>query len=399
MGGPREMDLGECHGHWAGAGSRAASALDNLLKGVAETAALPLEQARGLPPAVYRDEALAALEQERIFRRDWSCAGLAAEIPGPGDYLTFSLAGEPILCLRGEDGEVRSFANLCRHRLMRLVEGRGSCRRLVCPYHAWSYDLEGRLIGAGHMGKKFEKSGIRLAEVRTEIWQGWIYLTLDPETPPLAELLAPLECVVARYAMADYLPIVTEDHVWRTNWKLLCENFMEGYHLPVVHRETVGAWFPVEETRFPEETFEAFTYQTFAKSEGATYGRAPAENTRLEGAWRGTSVLPTVFPAHMYVLAPDHLWYLSLRPQGVGEVAVRFGVALAPEVEASLGEARETWLSELLQFFDKVNAEDRAIVEGIFGSTASSFATPGPLSWLEREIHDFQGFLARRLCE
>lgn len=374
------------------------ASLERLLERIAETAALPLERARGLPAAVYRDERLAALERERIFRRGWTCPGLAAEIPEPGDYLTFSIAGEPIFCLRGEDGRVRSFANVCRHRLMRLLEGHGSARRIVCPYHAWSYDLEGRLVGAGQMAKSagFDKRAIRLPEIRTEIWQGWIYATLDAEAPPVAELLAPLEAVVERYAMADYVPVLRQDHLWRTNWKLLCENFMEGYHLPVVHRATVGEWFPPEETRFPEAVHEGFTYQTFAKTEAASYGLAHPGNTRLTGEWRRTSVLPTVFPAHMYVLAPDHLWYLSLRPRGVGELQVRFGLALAPEVHASLGDL-EARTAEFEAFFDRVNAEDRAVVEGIYESTASAFAEPGPLSWLEREIHDFQGWLARRL--
>jgi len=100
----------------------------------------------------------------------------------------------------------------------------------------------------------------------------------------------------------------------------------------------------------------------------------------------------------MYVLAPDHLWYLSLRPKGVGQVDVRFGVALAPEVEASIAD-RDTWVADLIKFFDHVNTEDRGVVEGIFAGSKSDFAIPGQLSWLEREIHDFQKYLSRCLTE
>ena len=213
----------------------------------------------------------------------------------------------------------------------------------------------------------------------------------------MARLLAPLEAMVAPYDMAGYLPIAEQDHVWNTNWKLLTENFMEGYHLPVTHRKTVGAWFPAEDTVFPSESFPAFTFQTFTKSEGATYGRAHPANTRLEGPERFTSVMPTVFPSHMYVLAPDHLWYLSLRPKSVGEVHVRFGAALAPEVMASLNDP-ESFTAELVGFFDRVNAEDRVVVEGLYEGTGAPLAKPGRLSWLEREIHDFMGYLARGLC-
>ena len=372
--------------------------LEAILEHLGETAERPLDAATSLPPSIYWRQDIAELERERIFRQDWVCAGLAADLPKPGDYLTFSVADEPVFCLRDRKGDIRTFANVCRHRMMQLVNGRGSAKRIVCPYHAWTYDLDGRLIGAGQMkgSKGFDKAKICLPEIRTELWQGWIYVTLNPHARPIGDLLAPLEDVVGRYRMADYVPIARQDHVWQTNWKLLTENFMEGYHLPVAHKETVGAWFPVKETWFPDETFEAFTYQTFAKAEVASYGRAHADNTSLKGDWRHTSVMPTVFPCHMYVLAPDHLWYLSLRPKGVGEVNVRFGAALAPEVHAGLNDP-EAWLSEVTQFFDMVNEEDRFLVEGIYAGARSSHAAPGPLSWLEREIHDFERYLAKRL--
>ena len=376
--------------------------LESVLRRLGETAARPMESATGLPPEVYWREDFAALEREKIFRRDWACPGLAADIPEAGDCLTFSAAGEPVFCVRDRRGKIRTFANVCRHRMMRLVQDGGGRlgKRIVCPYHAWTYDLDGRLVGAGHMKDSagFDKSGICLPEVRTEIWHGWIYITLNPDAPPVRELLAPLEEAVGRYGMADYAPVARQDHVWRTNWKLLTENFMEGYHLPVAHKATVGAWFPAGKTRFPGRRFDAFTYQTFVKSEAATYGRAHAANKRLEGEWRRTSALPTVFPCHMYMLAPDHLWYLSLRPRGVDEVDVRFGAALAPEVRAELDDA-DGWISELLRFFGEVNEEDRFVVEGVHAGARSGFAAPGPLSWLEREIHDFQRYLARRLAD
>jgi len=328
------------------------------------------------------------------------CAGLAAEIPEAGDYLTFSIARQPVLCIRDGDGEIRSFANTCRHRMMQLLGGRGRCSRIVCPYHAWTYDLHGRLIGAPHMERcrSFVASQIRLPEIRTEIWQGWIYLTLNPDPCAVAKQLAPLAQVVERYRMADYVPVLHEEHLWDTDWKILTENFMEGYHLPVVHRKTVGAWFPVEDTVFPDREFSTFTYQTFSKAGDATIGHAHPENKRLHDRWRYTSVLPTVFPSHMYTLAPDHLWYLTLRPLGIGKVQVRFGAALAPEVSENLRD-RDSFLAELAAFFAKVNGEDRFVVESIFKSAEAPMSKPGPLSWLERELHDFHRYLARRLCD
>ncbi len=283
--------------------------LDALLRQVVELAGTPLGQATGMPAEIYRRADVLELERERIFAREWLCPGLAADVPNPGDYITFSINEQPLFVVRGQDGTVQSFSNVCLHRMMRLVEGRGTCRTLVCPYHGWSYDLSGRLLGAPHMKQApgFQPTKLRLPAIRTEIWEGWIYVTLDPDAPSIGEQLAPLQRLVGRYGMASYVPIVTQDYVWGTNWKLLTENFMESYHLPVAHRKTLGTWLPVEDIEFPEQVHEAFTYELFTKDETARYGRAHAANTRLEGRWRYTSAMPTVYPTHMFVLAPDHL--------------------------------------------------------------------------------------------
>jgi phenylpropionate dioxygenase-like ring-hydroxylating dioxygenase large terminal subunit len=378
---------------------RDAAELDATLERLRLLAEGGLEQATAMPPAIYRNLEFHELERREIFARDWHCVGLAADLPEAGHYLSFSINDQPVFVMRGRDGVIRGFSNVCLHRMMRLVEGQGSCQRLVCPYHAWTYDLDGQLLGAPHMKQTpgFEPRAHRLPAIRTEIWQGWIYVTLNDGALPVAALLASLAPMVAPYEMEHYIPVALQDHVWNTNWKLLTENFMEGYHLPVAHRATVGAWFPVGDTRFPPERHDGFTVQTFTKDETARYGRAHPSNTRLEGHERHTTVMPSVFPAHMYVLAPDHLWYLSLRPKSIGEVHVRFGVALAPEVVANMPDL-EKEKAELLDFFDKVNAEDRFVVEGLYQGVQAPLAKPGRLSWLEREIHDFTCYLANRLA-
>ena len=371
----------------------------DLVAAIAARAATAPELALALPPAAYRDEGLHALERERIFRRGWLCAGVANDIPDPGDHLTFAIDDQPIFVVRGDDRVVRGFSNVCLHRMMRLVDGKGCARKFTCPYHAWTYDLRGRVVAVPHMkdAPGFRAGDLALPEIRTELWHGWIYVTLDRDAAPVAELLRDLDPLVEPYRMADYVPVVTQDHVWATNWKVLTENFMEGYHLPVTHRATVGAWMPVDSTRYPDRPHEAFTYQTFEKSQDATYGRAHPSNTRLTGAQRYTTVMPTVFPSHMFVLAPDHYWYLSLRPKGVGQVHVRFGISYAPEVHAALPD-RARAIADMVAFFDKVNGEDRAVVEAVYANSNAPLATTGRLSWLEREINDFARYLARRLA-
>ncbi|NNJ77016.1 MAG: aromatic ring-hydroxylating dioxygenase subunit alpha, partial [Anderseniella sp.] len=308
-------------------------ALQDALGKLQDTAASPLDEAFSSPPEIYTNPEMLKLELRELFEREWHCPGLAADIPEPGDYVTFSIGDQPVFCIRQKDGAIRSFSNVCRHRMMQLLEGSGNTRTIVCPYHAWTYGQDGSLRGASQMDRSqvFNRQDFCLPEIRTEIWNGWIYITLNQDAAPVAQLLAPMNDLVAQFRMDRYVPCETQDHVWQTNWKLLTENFMEGYHLPVAHKATVGQWIGLDDTVFPDKVSPHFTWQTFTKGETATYGLAADANDYLEGRWRHTTIMPTVFPAHMYVLAPDHVWYLSLRPKGVGEVHVRFGVALAPE--------------------------------------------------------------------
>ena len=377
------------------------STVDEVLTSLKKLAATPLEAATAPPKAIYTLPDITAHEMDRIFASEWLCAGRADELPNPGDYMAFECGAQPLIIIRGADGALSARSNICRHRMMRLVEGRGNTRKFTCPYHAWTYNLEGQLVGAAYMDRTtcFNKSDIQLPAVRCEEYLGWIYVCLDPDVEPVAHMLADLTEKILPYNMHDYVTIFTEDHVWDTNWKCLTENFMEGYHLPVAHRDTVGGHFPVEETQFDERgSFPHFTSQLFVKTGTAPVGTAHPDNTSLTGKWRNISVMPTVFPSHMYVLAPDHLWYLALQPDGPGRTRIRYGAALAPEVLAAQSDP-ETYIAETKTFLDAVQLEDKNVVEGIFAGAKAPLSSPGPLSWLERENHEFTQYLARRLCD
>jgi phenylpropionate dioxygenase-like ring-hydroxylating dioxygenase large terminal subunit len=377
------------------------STVDEVLTSLKKLAATPLEAATAPPKAIYTLPDITAHEMDRIFASEWLCAGRADELPNPGDYMAFECGAQPLIIIRGADGALSARSNICRHRMMRLVEGRGNTRKFTCPYHAWTYNLEGQLVGAAYMDRTtcFNKSDIQLPAVRCEEYLGWIYVCLDPDVEPVAHMLADLTEKILPYNMQDYVTIFTEDHIWDTNWKCLTENFMEGYHLPVAHRDTVGGHFPVEETQFDERgSFPHFTSQLFVKTGTAPVGTAHPDNTSLTGKWRNISVMPTVFPSHMYVLAPDHLWYLALQPDGPGRTRIRYGAALAPEVLAAQSDP-ETYIAETKTFLDAVQLEDKNVVEGIFAGAKAPLSSPGPLSWLERENHEFTQYLARRLCD
>lgn len=131
--------------------TNSAQSAGEVLSHLAMVASGALKDATSAQPAFYWNQEIADAENREIFRKDWVCPGLAAEIPNTGDYLTYSVAGQPIYCIRDKTGAVKTYSNVCRHRMMQLLEGRGTTSRVICPYHAWTYDLNGQLIGAGHM--------------------------------------------------------------------------------------------------------------------------------------------------------------------------------------------------------------------------------------------------------
>lgn len=368
------------------------------LHALSTTAALPFEDGRAMPPAVYTSPEVLALEQERLFRKEWICIGRAGAIAEPGAYLTYEIAGQPIIVLRDRAGIVRAFSNVCLHRMSPLLEGRGKTSVIVCPYHSWSYGLDGSLLAAPHMERTpgFRKQAYRLPELGTETWQGWIYVTLNPDVPPVAEKLAPLTAMIQRYHMEGYVETFREEHVWNTNWKILAENFMESYHLPTLHRATVGPASKIEEMDCPPG-FDTFNYHWITKDASLPIGNAHPDNTLLEGDWRRTTALLAIYPTQLVSLTPGYFWYLILAPRGVGKVHIVFGGGLSPEF---IGDPRGAeYITTLKTLLDQVNAEDRRGVEAVFRGVNAPLATPGHLSFLERPNYDFARYLALRLAK
>jgi phenylpropionate dioxygenase-like ring-hydroxylating dioxygenase large terminal subunit len=349
-----------------------------------------------MPPGVYTSEAFLALEQRDIFSNEWLCVGRASALAQTGDYLTAQIGDQPIVVLREANGELRAFSNVCLHRMSVLLEGRGNVRRIVCPYHAWNYTLDGKLAGAPLMDRQpgFCKDRYALPAVRCETWQGWIYVTLNEHAPALATHLAELTSLIEPYGMTDYVETFDEEHVWDTNWKILAENFMESYHLPMLHRATVGPHSKLEEMECPPG-LPAFNYHWITKEATLPIGNAHPSNTRLEGHWRRTTALLAIYPTHLVTLTPGYFWYLILQPRGVGRVHIRFGGGLAPEF---IDDPRANeYMSTLKTLLDEVNAEDRRGVEAVFRGVHAPLAKPGHLSHLERPNYDFARYLAQRI--
>jgi phenylpropionate dioxygenase-like ring-hydroxylating dioxygenase large terminal subunit len=356
----------------------------------------PFEHAHAMPPGVYTSPDFLEQEIKHVFAREWVTVGRASALPNAGDYLTYELAGQPIFVIRDIDGRLRAMSNVCLHRMSTLLEGSGNKRAIVCPYHAWTYNLDGTLRAAPAMtlNTAFCKESYRLPQVRCEEWLGWIMVTLNADAPSVSEQFADVQALIDDYGMESYIETFRETHIWNTNWKILAENFMESYHLPVCHAATIGGLSKLEEMVCPPG-LPAFNYHTILKDGTLKIALAHPSNTRMKGDRRRTTFLLAVYPSMLVTLTPGYFWYLSLHPHGAGQVHVVFGGGMAPEFVNS--DEAQAHFAQLKTLLDKVNVEDRGCTEKVYRGVCADAARAGHLSHLERPNYDFAQYLAERV--
>lgn len=361
-----------------------------------QNVSVPFNRAKAMPKSVYTSEEFLAAEQKHIFAKDWICVGRAETLPNPGDYLTLTLAGEPVLVMRDRDGQLRAMSNVCRHRMSTLLEGRGNTRSIVCPYHAWTYNLDGTLRGAPAMtlNEGFCKEDVKLPAVRCEVWQGWIMVTLNTAAPDPAVQLQGIRDLIPNLDMSTYTETYRETFRWATNWKVLAENFMESYHLPMCHAGTIGGASKLEEMVCPEGT-NAFNYHWILKNDSVPLALAHKSNTVLTGDDRRKTWLLAIYPSLLITLTPGYFWYLSLTPDGPGHVNVLFGMGMSADWLAD--PDAQGHLAKVKALLDDVNVEDKGCTEKVYRGLLSDLGEPGPLSHLERPNFEFAQYLASRV--
>lgn len=367
------------------------SKIASMTKVLHETAALPEAEARCLPGTFYTDPDFFAYEVDSFLSREWHCLGRADELPNPGDYRATQLFNEPLIVVRGEDGAIRVLSNTCRHRGMVMAEGAGNTNKFVCPYHAWSYDLDGGLRKAPMMKEKApSRETCALPEFRSEIWNGFIYVNLDDEAAPLAPQLGDLNDRLSRYRTESFRFVQAFEEEWKTNWKCLFENFMEAYHLNHVHPETLFPFTPSGLSRKAEDG-EGFTsylayYPETAKRRGQGAPDLLPEERRL-------STLLGVYPAHVASQVPAMLVSLSITPLAVDRIGVRWTVSVYED------EMSDEDIQHWIGIWHEINREDREKLEKMQRGLASRHAPSGPLGPrdLEGTIWDFYRYMSGKL--
>jgi len=351
------------------------------------------ERGYALPGAFYTDPDWLQVERNELFLRDWFCVGRAEEVSRPGDYFCFDQVGEPILVVHGRDGAIRALANVCRHRGTVVASGSGNCKKFLCPYHHWAYDTSGQLLNAPHMEshQDFAIEDCRLKPLGCEIWQGFVFVNLDADAPSLQPELEPLEKIIGNYHLEQMSQRYVADEIWNTNWKCLLENFMEGYHLTPLHRETLHKVNPSRLCSHLPPGPRHFGY-----SVGFT-SRLPADrigHPDLSDTEMDTCIMFALPPGLAVGIGSDYSSFLCLRPLSPSQVSVKMGLIFHGEhwTDADIENA--------IELFQHTMDEDKQVLMRVQQGLASRSYQPGPLSArnLEGTIWDFYQYLGRSLA-
>lgn len=322
----------------------------------------PLLQASTLPPDCYTDPDFFRRERERAFLHHWQFVGREEQAAEAGDYFCHDGPNGPVILLRGKDGRLRAFANSCRHRGSRLLSGSGRCKRVVCPYHSWTYQLDGSLAGAPGMDavSQFERADYPLLQLSLASWEGFVFVHYQASPAPLGEQLGNLPDNFATHRPADMRHVGSLEFEIAANWKLLAENALEAYHTGSVHRDTLGqqqsrpvaargGWTGL----LVEDEHSVATLPGDAKPFPHVDGISSAA---AAGTW-----FTLVYPSTQLVFAQDCLWWLAFQPLAVERTKLTLG-ACFPQTTIALPGFEE----QLAHYFKRwrlATAEDNAICE------------------------------------
>lgn len=355
-----------------------------------EMAALPADRPMGMPGAFYTAPEQFEWEKSTVLRQGWHCLGRVDEIPEPGDYFTVQLLDEPLIVVRGDDQQIRILANVCRHRGMPLAEGSGNAKRFVCSYHAWMYGRDGALLRAARMNNAgFDAKKCQLHGHNMQIWKGFIYCNLDTEAAPFGPESAALDQMLAPYETESFRLVHSAEEDWHTNWKCLVENFMEGYHLSVVHPRTLHEYTPTglatKSVSGPGFTSYWANYPDDIPSRG---DGAPGLSDRE----RKRSSLFARFPTQVASQAASLLVSLSIFPLSADLIRVKWTMSVyGDDLDAETIQSR-------IKLWEEVNREDREKLEKMQVALKSRHAAAGPLAGEDYEgtVRDFQLWLAEQ---
>lgn len=332
--------------------------------------------ARALPPHLYGDQEVFLRERAAVFACAWRLVGHESMAAAAGDFVTDQIAGASLIVVRGRDGALRGFHNICRHRAGPLAtELTGRCEgELVCRYHGWRYALDGRLKQARDFGTTadFDPRDHGLLPVRIDFWRGFVFATLDGNAPPVADLLAPID---AEWPAAVTAPFALHrSHDIACDWKVYVENYLEGYHVPLVHARL-------------DAEIESAAYRVEMRGETAIHSALS----------RGGDAVYTGLWAWAWPWLGINLYRHGVMMERITPLAPRL---TRLDYLYFFDPARRAELGAMLAMSDEVTAEDKAICERVQANLDSGFYRPGPLSprhegavaWFQQKLRASVGY-------
>ncbi len=356
---------------------------------LAQIASAPANAARGLPGSFYIDQEYFEHECNTVLKNGWHCVGRVDEIAKIGDYITVYLLGEPLIIVHDEAG-IKALSNVCRHRGMPLADGVGNTKRFVCPYHAWMYGTDGKLLRAARMkNDSFDPKTCKLGEFHCTQKFGFIYVCLSEIAPDIDNELEGLDTLIGRFEPENYSLVHSATENWQTNWKCLLENFMEGYHLSVVHPETLHGYTPTGLSKKAASGKGFTSYHANYPEDTPSRGKgAPS----LSSEERHRSTLFSVFPCQVVSIAASLLVSLSIRPLTSESVQVKWTMSVYDD------QLDYAAVKHRITLWEDVNNEDREKLEIMQRGLGSVFASGGPFAGPDYEgtVHDILLWLARQ---
>jgi phenylpropionate dioxygenase-like ring-hydroxylating dioxygenase large terminal subunit len=399
--------------------------LADIQRGIAATADLPLARARTLPAAAYTSEEFFDWEVGELLRAGWQCLAHVSQVPLPGDFLNLDLLGEPLIVVRDKDGAVRVLSRVCPHRAMDIMPagfgydghgpaearpgapGCGHTRIFLCPYHAWTFELDGRLKACPEMqaAEGFSRDDYGLKPFRSEVWQGFVFVNLDGQAPPFAAGLEEMAADLAAFRLPEMQLVIAKEWDCAFNWKSLVENFMESYHHLGIHHKTLQPMMPARDTWSERERRryirahlpyrEAAREDFRAMAARGDFSQNLPPLPGLDDVQSAEWGLFLIAPTFLLATAPDRVIWYRLQPLGPNRLKLLTTVLVAPATAAreNFSVLREKAGEQLVQF----HLEDMEVCTAVQRGLYASGWQQGRLSHLEMTVWLFHRYLAARL--
>ena len=357
----------------------------------------PLPQASHLPGKIYTSQEIHEKELAEYFGKEWLYMGRVEQFPNPGDYEARRVLGRPIVIARSRSGELNAFYNMCRHRGVEVAQGAGNTKMFMCPYHGWSYDLEGKLAGAAYMRESegFDISSCRLPQIRLNVWRGNIFVNFAAEPKDFEAAMGGIEKDFA-FLQTDKcrLANVTTTEL-ACNWKFFHENLMDYYHVGVLHAKTFGAKFAWSANNLILKDTGGLTmhYKSAPSTPGGVslFGKMPWLAER-----DNTFACTGFFPPNITMFARiDCVKFITAWPLGTDRCEVRIYMLFPEEFHGDPDFAAK--VETYCKYQNEIYEEDRSMIESMQRNMVLPEYQPGRLSTMEKPIHHFLGSYVNRM--